>query len=234
MLNFDNFLSDLSSLELSGTVFGNSGLGNVPEDQMPKVVSAVNAGLRQLYSRFLLKEAYFILAPKPVKVMYPIHSKYALSSVTSTVPEEDRYIEDSIMAPYKDDLLKITEVWSTDGRKFPLNDLGQPGGMFTPSPNVLQLPQPMEEFKLSVSYQASHPRVTLDTVELELPMSMEDVLRAYVGYKILSPIGTQEATAKSQELFQTYEMLLKVLTEADTLGSSHHTTLHKFNLRGFV
>lgn len=230
----DNFLQELSSLELANTAAGNSGAGNIPEHQMPKVIAAINSGLRVLYSRFLLKESYLILAPLPLKTIYPLHSKYALNSPSTEIPMDERYIEDTAHAPFKDDLLRITEVWSTSGIKFPLNDPGQPGGMFTPSPNVFQLPQPMDDFKFSISYQASHPRVTLDTVELELPTSLEEVLRAYVGYKVLSPIGTAEATAKAQELYQTYEGLLRMLSEGDVLAQSHHTTLHKFDKRGFV
>ena len=233
MINFDNFLQDLSSLELSGTVFGNSGLGNIPEDQMPKVVASVNSGLRLLYTKLLLKESFLIVAPLPLTTIYPLHSRYAISNTVSNVPMDERFIEDTPETPFIDDLIKVTNVWSTDGVKYPLNDLGQPGGMFTPSPNVFQLPQPMEDIKFSLSYQAAHPRVTLDTISLEIPQLVEDPLRLYVAHKLLSGMGTADATVKSQEHLAMFNMILKEYENADAFGLSAHTTLHKFNLRGF-
>lgn len=233
MINFDNFLHELSSLELSGTVFGNSGFGNIPEDHMPKVVAAVNAGLRLLYTKLLLKESFLILAPLPFITIYPLHSRFALSNPDSPVPMDKRYIEDTPEVPFQDDLIKITNVWSTDGVKYPLNDLGRPGGMFTPSPNVFQLPQPMEDIKFSLSYQASHPRVTQDTISLEIPQLVEDPLRSYVAYKLHSGMGTEEANLKAQEHLKMFNTLMKEYENADAFGLSAHTTLHKFNLRGF-
>ena len=50
---------------------------------------------------------------------------------------------------------------------------------------------------------------------------------------LLSGMGTADATAKSQEHLAMFNMILKEYENADAFGLSAHTTLHKFNLRGF-
>lgn len=234
MVQLAQFLQDLSSLELSGTVIGDSGSGEIPEEFRPKVLAAINAGLRLLYSKFHLKKSFLILRPLPFVVEYPIHSKYADSNESSPVNKLERYIEDTHLRPFKDDMVRITEVWSTSEWKFPLNDNSRPDGMFTPTPITLQLPVPMPEMRLLVQYQAFHPRVTDETVHLEIPETLEDALRAYVGYRVMSPIGTQEATAKANELMMLHSNIMTELERADALGQTFHTTYNKFNQRGFV
>lgn len=208
--------------ELSQLAIGGRDAGAIAPQNYNRLVAHVNLGLTALYKRFQLKEGNITVELQANRLVYPLHSKYAVSSRTSR--ETVRYIKDSAAAPFKDDLLKIKRVVGTSGVEFPLNDLGDPFTMLTPTPTTLTVPQaiaaPTAELEdqlrtatLKIAYQANHPMIItddgdldLELVEIELPYTHLEPLLLFVASRVHTPAGLTNETNMGNTYYQKYEL----------------------------
>ena len=87
---------------------------------------------------------------------------------------------------------------------------------------------------LTVEYQADCPRVSATQTLLEIPVPLEAALGYFIGYKIFSGIGTQEANIKAQELMSMYDNSLSMSTNAGTATAQESSSGEVFSLRGWV
>lgn len=208
--------------ELSQLAIGGRDAGAIAPQNYNRLVAHVNLGLTALYKRFQLKEGNITVELQANRLVYPLHSKYAVSSRTSR--ETVRYIKDSAAAPFKDDLLKIKRVVGTSGVEFPLNDLGDPFTMLTSTPTTLTVPQaiavPTAELEdqlrtatLKIAYQANHPMIItddgdldLELVEIELPYTHLEPLLLFVASRVHTPAGLTNETNMGNTYYQKYEL----------------------------
>ena len=162
MILLDLF-KDLTYGELAQLKIGNLVPGEHESELDPtryeQVLTWVNLGLKELYKRFFLSSKEIYIQQHVEISVYVLDSKYAQTNTDSPIPIEDRYIMDTVDAPFQDDILKIEEVYDEDGNRLPLNDITEPTSVFTPSYRSIQIPEPNDENSLSVQYRASHPRV---------------------------------------------------------------------------
>lgn len=226
----------LSYGELSNLDLSVEGSGSIKKERQPQLINYINEGLLKLHSRFPLIQKNLIVELQSTIITYPLKLEYA-ESVGSDV--EYPFIKDRPDQPFAGDVIKILEVHSSCGSELPLNDKGNPHSLFTPQPDVLQVPYPKAGLVLGVQYQARHPLLLVqgrDLLEqkIEIPFFLEAALQNYVAHKVFSHMNGPENTAKSQEFMSHYETICVDIELRDLVNQSFGTTQHKLEMRGFV
>lgn len=224
-------VGELSNLALVGDLDDND-IRTVREEQQPKIVTYINDGLLKLYGKFMLKESDLVLQTTAGLTQYPLRLAYAL---TRDDPADTRpaFIQDSVAAPFLGDVIKILEVF--DGCQVPLNDPDDCRSLFTPQPDVLQVPTPIDGQLISVLYQARHPALTGDdlAVEIELPAVLETALQSWVAHKTFFHMNTQESQASAQLHLATYESICLEVVENGLVSSDPMLASNRFTKRGW-
>ena len=226
-------LSRLSYAELSNLSIGNDGQGSIKEEDVPKLVAHVNDGLTRIYSRFVLCTKQLLVEQVQHITNYHLITKYA-ESAGADVPW--RYIKDLPGNLFTGDVIRILEVYDSMGREYVLNDKDDPNSLFTPAPQVLQVPNPKAGRSLGIQYQARHDYIENDDLEQEIviPFVLEGALQAFVAYKVFSHMNGQENQVKSQEHLNTYDGICTDVEERDLVNATFATSHHKLEDRGFL
>lgn len=232
-MNLSEYLTQLSYKELSNLSLADSGSGSIKFDKIPFVVSCINEALLRLYSKFVLKEGSLIIELREWLSEYHLDGRHTLSS--GCIPEE-QYILDG-EHPFQGDLIKVLEVYSEKGERVPLNNASNPMSVFTPRPDVLQVPNPyMYGDILAITYQARHPVLNYHVnpmQEIELPDNLFGALSAYVAYSVYSTLNTTEATGAAQKYMQMYAALVQETIETDMANSSISQDSSRFYANGW-
>lgn len=232
-MKLDELFSRLSYGELSNLSIGNEGRGSLKEEDIPKVTAHVNDGLLRLYSRFMLSSKQLIIEQVRHITNYHLIRKYAESAGSDV---EWPYIKDLPDEPFLGDVIRILEVHDSMGREFVLNDKDDPASLFTPAPQLLQVPDPKAGIALGIQYQARH--IKLNNIDLEqeivIPFVLEGALQSFVAYKIYSHMNGQDNQVKSQEHLNTYEGICADVEARDLVNETFATSHHKLEERGFV
>lgn len=225
----------LSYGELSNLAVGMDGAGSIAVASQPKIITYTNEALLRLFSRFVLRENDLTIQTRDWITNYKFLRANAFSNPSPAVGAEI-YILDTLSEPYEEDLIRVLALYNSEGRELPLNDIGNPRSMFTPQPNVLQVPSPTAGGIVAVIYQARHPELPTNTLEsvIELPVVLEPALRAYIAYQVYSSMNGQEHSAKAAEYMNKYDAVCREVLDRDLVSSSSSTTTHKFQDRGFV
>lgn len=234
-MNLGELGSRLSTGELSNLSLANEGNGTIKEDQKAKIINAANAGLLRIFSRFMLKQNDLIIELVGHITKYPLVSKYAELNSEST--EKYKFIKDGLHRPFKDDVIKILEVIDYGGWEYTLNDSESHTSLFTPSPNVLQVPTPLSGKALNVIYQARHDPIPLDAADdflIDIPFFLEEALTNYIGSLIYSHMNGQENMVKSQDFAAKYESICSEIEEKDLVNQTYSTSNTKFAKRGWI
>jgi hypothetical protein len=228
----------LSYGELSNLAIGSEGVGSIPEDAQNRIVNYTNEALLRLHSRFLLRENLLFIEQLEHLTYYYLLKRFARSQLTDPpCPNTPHlYIIDHEDEPFQDDVIKIMQVIDQEGTILVLNDVECEDSVYTPQPNLLQLPKPVDGQVLAIEYQARHPKLEFDDPcqEIDLPFVLEGALTSYIGYKAYSHMNGQENAAKAMELMQLFEAICTEVEAKDTVSQTRTTTLTKFHARGFV
>lgn len=234
------YLQKLANEELSNLAVSDSPCG-IRTNKIPMVVGYINEALLRLHTRFILKTHSVELVCSENRTRYHISSRHSWLKAT---PEDffqgymsDKYIQENPENAYTDDLIKIIEVYDSDGFVVPVNNHSEPMSVFTPQYDILEVPYPEDGLAFSVVYQAKHE--TLDynrdpMQEINLPESLIGALGAYIGYLSYSNINTQEAIASAQMHLQKYEQILQGIVDNDIVSSSYSQSNSKFDVRGWL
>jgi hypothetical protein len=172
---------------------GGARVGEITENNYPKVTSPIRLGLTELHKRFLIREGTVILTLVPGLSTYILDSKYAVSKAraNSITP----YLTDSKAVPFQDDVFKIERVYDASGHELPLNDREDPCSVMTPGFKTLVLPASLEGPTVKVIYRANHPALDESAwedpegTEIELPPAFLEALLLYVGERVTNPNG---------------------------------------------
>ena len=234
-MNVSDLFTKLSYGELSNISMAINGSGGIMEQDQPKIVNYANEALVRLYSKFNLRENDVLIEMVEHITNYHLLSRFAETKYDPNV-EPYPYIKDLPLEPFADDVIKILSVFDSCGNQLPLNDSECSYSVFTPQANVLQVPQPVTGVALSVHYQASHPTLSesRQDEEIQLPLVLEGALTSFIAYKVYSHMNTQEATAKAQEHFATYQSIVDSVIESDTASTSVSVSNSRFHKRGWI
>lgn len=228
----------LSFGELSNLAVSDSGSGLIIPEKRPQLVQYTNDGLMALHTRFLLSEKSILLEQVNHITNYHLIVKY---TETSGSDVDWPYIKDLPNEPFKGDLIKVLSVWNSSGVQYPLNDAEDPRSLFTPQPNILQIPNPVGGMETSVVYQASHyklddrisgPDNILDQI-IDLPIYLDNALQLFVAHKVFSHMNGQENIIKGQEYLGAYEAACAEVEQRDLVNQTFHTSHRKLEQRGF-
>lgn len=227
---------ELSNLSISG-----EGSGTLVEAKHPQLIGYTNEALLRLFSRFVLSERDLVIETVPHITTYHLRRKYAESANACDVPYP--YIKDLAGEPFEEDVLKIIEVRDSHGWSYTLNDRNDPDSLFTPQPDMLQIPYPREGAAIAITYQARHPVLrdkklreaeNLLDQHIDLPFFLEAALRALIATSVFSHMGGQENTAKGQEFYALAEVICTDVEQRDLVSQTTSTTNLKLEQRGFV
>jgi hypothetical protein len=249
-MELSTLFRQLSYGELSNLAISASGSGTIITSKQPQLVHYINDALTAIYTRFVLSEEEVIIEQIEGRTLYPLLAKH--SQTTGDADEDDLFIVDNVEEPFLDNLvIRIKEVWGTletwNSEKhihFPLNDSEARFSLFTPSPLVLQVPEPIGGEPLSVIYQGYHPRISEDLVGdpaaidldqvINLPYYLNNALQQLVASKVYSHMNGQENLLKGQEYLMAYESACSEIEQKDLANQTWHTSHIKLEQRGFV
>ena len=236
-MNVQDLFQQLSYGELSNLSMAQQVPGQISADQQAKVLIAVNNALMRLYSRFILREKDVVIEMQSGVTNYHLLSRY---SETGYVPGGQityPYIKDLNKEPFTEDVIRILSVFSSTGEELPLNDMDHPKSVFTPQLGVLQVPKPTPGQALGVVYQARPEKLELgnfSSQNVPIPETLEEALKAYVGYKIFAAINSQEATAKAADFLGIFESICSEVEAKDLVANSVSNTNTRFIKGGWI
>lgn len=240
--------NQLSSGELSQVNIGGAEQGEISEDSYKQLVGHINLGLAALYTRFNLKENRLQLILQPDQTTYLMHSRFAVNGRRTNEPV--RYIKDTSVMRFMDDVHKIERVLTDAGYELGLNDGKDPYSCFTTSALVLRVPTVMVSSsatppsdlitdELTVVYRAAHTLLDVDAggfdpfkTEVELPYSHLQALLWYVASRVNNPIGMTNEFHSGNSYAAKYEQECMRL-ENEGLEIDASSQFNKFAVKGF-
>ena len=234
--------------ELSQMGFGVLDNGDTNEKHYASLMAHINLGLTALYKRFTLKEGRIVLELQTDQAVYPLQSRFA---VTGKGALPVRYIKDSVMFPFLEDIHKIERVITDRDYEMALNDSSNKYACATPSSSILRVPAIMvngatdipEELKtatLTVVYRANHPVIDINvgsfdpaTKDIELPYTHLQALLLFVASRVNNPIGMTNEFHAGNSYAAKYEQECQLL-ESNGLEVDQDEQNSKAAVRGWV
>lgn len=168
----------------------------------------LNAGLRDLYTRFPLKESELLL-----------ETEYDVSTY-----------------PLPEDVLQVIDVVSENYGSFEINSSKSDKSVYLPTYKTIQIPEKYLGEKFSIVYRAC-PTVLEgydENTVIDIPVYMEEPLLAYVEYKVNKAYGTEVGIQLGTAAKQTYEMLCSQISERNMLNEFSSNDNYRFELNGWI
>ena len=258
MFTLRDLLEDLAFGPLNNLAIGGDGKGVIPAHMEARVLSYINRSLLEMYSKFILVEKEVVIRVMLDRTLYPLRKIHADSfylpgpewsqPACCCTPGSDvtevcrcsnsvpKFIADSLAFPFEEDIIRILHVFDEDGIEVPLNDSSDAYSVFTPAPDVLQIPDPIDRTFFAVNYQARHRVLQPGEChqKIILPLGLKAALEAHVAYQVFSSMNGQEHTAKAQEYYSRYDLLCTDAEYKDLTLTSMTQDNCKLFTRGFV
>lgn len=214
--------------------------GGIPPIRRAEIISMVNLGLTELHKRFPLRFEEVIVQQYDHIQTYHLHSRYSVSKNDPNY--SPHYIVDSLIDPFRDNVLKIERVHNEDGEELFLNDGNQYWSVHTPRYNTIQVPFTEKENAMSVMFRANHPKLDLNSdlpmgeTEIELPVGLVEPLCLFIGSRFFanSPsLRGQGETIDGQMFFAKFEQACLKYSELG-LHNTESTTNLKAPSNGWI
>lgn len=232
MMTAEEFINNLCASELYNLSWVDNLTGKPKEGRLNTIITYINEGILKLYDKFSLKKDQVYLFPFPHKYVYKITSEHMMES--SLEPDYDHYLWKGVVEKFEDNLLRILNVHNSDGHELPMNDPDQEFSVFTPFYNILQLSDFEKDWKLSITYVASPPKIKTIDDKIDLPSVLYPVLSSYVAHKAYDTINTPESTQISTKYYQLYMNGINELIQSDTVNYSIAYDPAKFIRGGWI
>lgn len=236
-MNVKDLFDRLATGPLSNLDLADEHTGEILPEYYKKLINYTNSGLLQLYSRFVLSTKTVMIETRAHITSYHLDSKYSQES-GSTCP----YIIDWPHDPFKDDAIKILGANQEGYGRRPLNDRNNCESFFTPSPLVLEIPNPREGDSISVLYQARHNPLKIFpdneeetlTQHLEIPFFLEEPLINFIASEYYSHLNGEGNLATGVAYHAKFDAACIEILDRDLHNETSSTTDLKFLKRGFV
>lgn len=208
MIRLSDLFIDLASSELASTALVSN--NTISSPYYTKIISHLNAALRDLYTRFNLSERFIYVHQQTGVTRYFLRSEYM-----GTVRDmgEECYIlyeEDNL---FSDNIIKIHSVYDEDNELLSINNKTSEYSVFTPELDILEM-EPSDPIQVvRVEYKATHPLLKVtdgfdpSKVDLECSNMFNTALQLYTAAKELKSIKTGSGTNQNQvqPLWMQYE-----------------------------
>lgn len=191
---------ELKQLPVSGKGAG------IPESSYDELLSHVNNALTAVFKRFPLKLKTVTVQELDNVTTYALSSRYAVSN---PVPNEYKYIIDTELNPFIDDVLKVEGIKDELGVVIPLNTPSVTGSIVVTDYNTIQVPFPDSTKAISVTYRAKHHKIVMagvppTQIHIELSDSYMRPLLMYIAHR--ATIGTSDNDVDSNTYLSKFTL----------------------------
>jgi hypothetical protein len=213
MITLHDLLTNLTYGEFSQLHLGNFLIDeheNAPDPKSyAQLTSHINLGLSAIYAEFMLaSEELYVQLHEEIET-YTLSYQYAVSNTAGTEPI--KYINDTVAKPFKDNVLKIEEVYDEAGNLLFTNDSTEELALNTPTYRSIQVPWPNDYNVLAVQYRAGHGKVVvtsqtdLTAVEIAVPIQLEEALMFYVASRVFAALPQATESSDANDYFRKYQ-----------------------------
>ena len=206
-------------------------MGSISDTDTPRVISYINSGLLDLYTRYPLLTKELRLKQYSYITSYKLSIDHARTNTTS---DEVKYIIDSNLSPFTGDVIRVEEVADEVGDVLESNSSDYNKVALLPSMDVIEIPNPTATNVLFVTYRAKHPTLTSKDDDIILPVHMLTALYAYVGSRVYAGGTAAEHVSKTVELTTKYEILCQQLEMQGMVNSDVQRINMRPELGGWV
>ena len=239
MITLKQLFKNLAFSELANISIGDATTGAIDPNNYERLTTGVRLGLTALHQRFLIRAESVVIRNYPQIGRYYLATKYARSNTESL--ELIKYIEDTGIRPFTDNVLKIDQVFDEVGREFELNVTTASDPIFTPEYNCIAMTPVVGNALWTVVYRADHTPFTVDadtdlsTIELAIPPQYVEPLQAYTASRVLGGMGhsSLEGRSDGDALMLRYEALCSRM-ETQNLDIDDNDTHTRLEDNGWV
>lgn len=241
MIYLQKVFDDLAHGEFSNIKIGQSQLGTLTEADYPRIISAINLGLIELYKRFKLKEKDCSIYPYSGILIYYLRNEHigAIGGLTDSL----YLVSGNATDPFNDDLIKVLEVYDSLGDEVPLNDSGYPDkGVFTPTQDTIKISSDNTLERIDLVYLAYHPEIVLTnsfnpkTYKLYFPDFILDALLNFTASRVFKGKTSKAAEGETQlsvTFLQQYENACRKITDYGLINEAT-TPKKRFTQNGWA
>lgn len=208
-----------------------SNLRGIKPDDYPRLITHINFGLINLYTKFPILEREVLIRQSIKRTKYPLSSKFA----ESTGKDPSKFILDE-HDPFTDDVLRIDAAFDENGCAVPVNDSNKCNSIFTPSIDLVQIPNPREGEVLFLTYRAKPVKIPTTTTDLSteilIPETLWEALCFYVASRAYS--GIQTTQDLSNVYMTRYYNRIAEVEERNVFGNDFNDTNMMLEVRGWV
>ncbi len=232
-----DIVNQLASGELSQLDVGGDNSGVIATSDYPKLINLINSGILEIYTRFPLKEDHVFIDQYEHITRYNLDPDYALSNTGSTQPY--KYINDlGQVNNFVNNIILITKVANEEGTELSLNLASDFNSIYTPEPNVVQIPRPIAGNTLSVTYKASPVKIATTitdptTVIIPLQNHFLNAIVAYVAQIIFRTINSDGQRSETDMFDNIFEKAIANITELGLINTDENLN-DKFRSNGWV
>lgn len=231
-MELQELFRQLSVSEFSNIPLGEKGAGTIRESDRDAVVVHTNDALLMLHTRFRLREKVLLIEEIEDKTLYRISKDHAQSNPAGIPPQ---FIVDSVEAPYEGDYIRPLTVTDSENQRYTINKSWSDFSVFTPEPDVIQIPKPVAGRTMAIVYQAGPAKVIEDTDELvDVPDALIPALRHYIAYLVYSNMNSQQNLALGQIHLSRYEEHCMRLENESFFNTDFIATNQNFKNNGWV
>lgn len=201
-------VNQLSNGELRNVNLGGNLQKGVTPYNYPEIISHINMGLLDLYTRFPLKLREVFVQQFAEVQFYKISSNYAISNTASTYTP--KYVIDSVYNKFDDRLLKIDTVFDECGKELPLDDDNEENSLYLTAMDTIQIPCPNPNNAITVIYRAAHAELGSDgdnvlEQEVELPLMLVQPLLLFVAHRVHGSMNFIDSAQETMKYLKMYE-----------------------------
>lgn len=232
-MKISNIINDLKFGELRHFNLGESDPEGVHPIHHVMITNLINQGIQDIYSRVPLLFKQIFIQPRTATTIYPLQSKYAITSTSSTVY---KFILDSVEEKFVGNVLSIMGVYNEAGCELPLNDSNKCNSVFTVGLDTLQIPRPSDTEPLAVLYRTFPEELdeTGDiTQEVELPAPYRQALIMFIVAKCHLSRAHMDSEMKEQSYLAKYYAEIE-LQKSQGHFISDATSCIRLGKRGFA
>lgn len=232
-MTLGDLFEQLALGELSQHNIGSS--GQIQEKDYPKLISHLNLALTAVHTLLPLKENEVVVQQYDHITEYRLSAVYAQSNPDPDI--EYKWIVDTVESPFTEDILRIEAVFNEVGGPVPLNDEYDNTSMYSPAPDLLQIPFPVSDNAIVLVYRANHPKIPLNTTDLttlvDIPTSIQEAVQAYMASRLYVALANPTSAQLSSYYNRKFKDQIAIVERYNTLQSSDTESNIMFRLGGW-
>ena len=236
-MKLKEILDHLTFNELSQHKLGGFKEGHVADENIPKLLTTINEGIRSINRRIEILQGITVVRLSANKQYYTMSKEFAeVAGVGST---ETKYIIDTVTTPFKGKFRKFVQIVDSGGNTLLVNVRELSSSLALPNYNTFQHPSPIEGDFVSVEYLydpddlVSTTMVQASTEEYPLPYFTAPALYAYVAMSLNIGMSTQQSNQENMMNTNKYENEIKLL-EDNTILVGDTCLVTRFTNNGWI